>query len=43
MAVAAFPDMVEVMDRRRIVTADPSMPGANQPYHYAANLGLSEA
>jgi len=43
VAVAAHPDMVEVIDRRRIVTADPSMPGAKQPYHYAKNLGLSEA
>ena len=43
VAFSAHPDLVEVIDRRRIVTADPSMPGANQPYHYAANLGLSEA
>ena len=43
VAVSAHPELVEVMDRRRIVTADPSMPGANQPYHYAAHLGLSEA
>jgi hypothetical protein len=33
---------VEIIDRRRIVTTDPSIPGANQPYHYAASLGLSE-
>jgi hypothetical protein len=33
---------VEIIDRRRIVTTDPSIPGANQPYHYAASLGLPE-
>jgi len=33
---------VEIIDRRRIVTTDPTIPGANQPYHYAASLGLSE-
>jgi hypothetical protein len=31
------------MDRRRIITADSSIPGANQPYHYAASLGLPES
>jgi hypothetical protein len=31
------------MDRRRIVTADPKIPGGNQPYHYAASLGLPES
>jgi hypothetical protein len=34
---------VEIIDRRRIVTTDPSIPGANQPYHYAASLGLPES
>jgi hypothetical protein len=33
---------VKIIDRRRIVTTDPTIPGANQPYHYAASLGLSE-
>jgi len=43
VAVSPHPDLVEVMDRRLIVTADPSMAGANQPYHYAAKLRLSAA
>jgi hypothetical protein len=34
---------VEVLDRRRIVTADLTVPGAKQPYHSAAGLGLREA
>src|SRR5713226_10574967 len=34
---------IEIIDRRRIVTTDPSIPGANQPYHYAASLGLPES
>jgi hypothetical protein len=43
VAVSAHPNLVEVMVRKRIVTADPSIAGANQPYHYAANLKLLEA
>ena len=43
VAVSGDADSVEVMDRRRIVTTDPRIPGANQPYHYAASLGLAEA
>lgn len=34
---------LEIVDRRRIVTTDPTIPGANQPYHYAASLGLPES
>jgi hypothetical protein len=43
--VAASGDaaMVEVIDRRRIVLADPNIPGASQPYHFAAKMGLPEA
>src|SRR2546425_8449855 len=33
---------VEIIDRRRIVTTDPTMPGAVQPYHHAASLGIAE-
>jgi len=33
----------EVLDRRRIVITDPKIPGANQPYHYAVNLGRPES
>lgn len=42
VAVSGDANSVEVMDRRRIVTTDPRIPGANQPYHYAASLGLPE-
>lgn len=43
MAVSGDADSVEVMDRRRIVASDPKIPGASQPYHYAATLGLLES
>ena len=43
VAVAGDATSVELMDRRRLVTTDPRVPGANQPYHYAASLGLSES
>ena len=42
VAVAGDPRSVEVMDRRRIVVTDPTIPGTKQPYHYAASLGISE-
>jgi hypothetical protein len=29
---------IELLDRRRIVIADPDVPGAIQPYHFAAQL-----
>jgi len=34
---------MEVIDRRRIVTTDPTISGTNQPYHFAASLELSES
>src|ERR1700719_3212255 len=34
---------IEIMDRRRIVTTDPSPPGSNQPYHYASPLDAQES
>ena len=34
---------VEVIERRRIVLTDPQVAGANQPYHWAAKMGLLEA
>jgi hypothetical protein len=34
---------VEVVDRRRIAVTGPGVPGANQPYHYAATFELPEA
>jgi hypothetical protein len=43
VAVSGDAESVEVMDRRRIVTTDPRISGANQPYHYAASLGLAES
>ena len=43
VAVSGDANSVEVLDRRRIVTADPKIRGANQPYHYAASLELPES
>jgi hypothetical protein len=43
VAVSGDASSLGIVDRRRIVTADPSIPGAKQPYHHAANLGLPEA
>ena len=43
VAVCGAADRVEVIDRRRIVTADPVIPGAIQPYHHAASIGFPEA
>ncbi len=40
--VAVSTDPVEMLARRRIVTADPEIPGAIQPYHFAASLELPE-
>lgn len=34
---------IEVIERRRIVVISESAPGAKQPYHFAANLGLPAA
>jgi hypothetical protein len=43
VAVSADADLVEIVDRKRIVVTDPRMPGAIQPYHHAANLKLQES
>jgi hypothetical protein len=43
VAVSGAPDAIEMLARRRIVTADPEMPGTVQPYHYAMNLKLPES
>jgi hypothetical protein len=40
--VAISETPVEILDRRRIVTADPKIPGAIQPYHFAAQLEHSQ-
>jgi len=43
VAVSMDGDAVQVLDRRRIVITDPKLPGAKQPYHYAASLSLVNA
>jgi hypothetical protein len=43
VAVSGAPQAIEILARRRIVTADPEIPGAIQPYHHAMNLKLSES
>lgn len=43
VAVSLDGNAVRVLDRRRIVVADPRFPGAKQPYHYAADLDLPDA
>jgi hypothetical protein len=43
VAVAGAPGSVRVLDRRRIVIADPHGRGANQPYHFAERLELQAA
>jgi hypothetical protein len=43
VAVSGDANSVEVMGRRRVVIADLRIPGANQPFHYAASLGLTES
>ncbi len=42
VAVAGTIDSVKVIERRRIVIADPDMPGSQQPYHAAAELTFPE-
>src|ERR1700689_5405617 len=43
VAVAGTMDAPRVLERRRIVIADPEMPGSKQPYHAAAGLPFSKA
>jgi hypothetical protein len=43
VAVAGEARSLEIVDRRRIVTADPEISGSNQPYHYAARLEFPES
>jgi hypothetical protein len=42
VAVSGDDHSVELLDRRRIVVADPEVRGAIQPYHFAAQLEPSE-
>src|ERR1035441_7055975 len=43
VAVGGTMDAPQVLERRRIVIADPEMPGSKQPYHAAAELPFSKA
>ena len=43
VAVSGDASSVEVVDRRRIVITDATIPGATQPYHHAANMGLQQS
>jgi hypothetical protein len=43
VAVAGTIEAAQVLDRRRIIIADPEMPGSKQPYHAAAELAFPEA
>jgi hypothetical protein len=43
VAVSGDASSVEVVDRRRIVITDATIPGATQPYHHAASMGLQES
>ncbi|MBV8866452.1 MAG: hypothetical protein JO210_13750 [Acidobacteriaceae bacterium] len=35
--------MLDIIERRRIIMADPNICGASQPYHFAAEMPLPEA
>jgi hypothetical protein len=43
VAVAGMIDAPQVLERRRILIADPDMPGSRQPYHAASELLFPEA
>jgi hypothetical protein len=43
VAVAGTVDAPRVLDRRKIVIADPELAGSKQPYHAAAEIALAEA
>lgn len=43
VAVAGTQEHPIIVDRHRIVTADPAIPGSRQPYHAAERLGLDQA
>ena len=43
VAVAGTIDAPRVLERRRIVIAEPDMPGSKQPYHAASELPFPEA
>jgi hypothetical protein len=43
VAVAGTVEAPRVLDRRRVIIADPELTGSKQPYHAAAELPLAEA
>ena len=43
LVVVSNEGALEVVDRRHIVVAEPSVPGSKQPYHHVENLELKEA
>ena len=43
VSLAGTADAPAVISRRRIVTADPAIPGSKQPYHYVEEMALGEA
>jgi hypothetical protein len=43
VAVAGTIDAPRVLERRRIIIADPDLPGSKQPYHAAAELSFPHA
>jgi len=43
VAVAGMIDAPQLLERRRIVIADPNRPGSKQPYHAASELPFPEA
>jgi len=42
VAVSTAAGLIEILDRRRILTVDPETTGAKQPYHHAATLAPPE-
>lgn len=43
VVVTGNPPEIGVTDRRTIIITDPQIPGAKQPYHFAAKMGATEA
>jgi hypothetical protein len=43
VAVSRGADSIEILDRRRIVVADPEISGAIQPYHHASHLEIPQS
>ena len=43
VAVSGWPGEPVVLERRRIETADPAIPGSKQPYHAGERLGVERA